>query len=235
MKKHFTNLVLAVALLSSGRAYSATVAWGDTIDTGIIDSSGAALPVGNYVRIGYFGTLTNSQIQANAQTPAGIAALNADFHQFAISTIGTNTGGTAGLFSSSDSPTYASLSGFTPSSQIYFWALEATNNSSITTALSTATQTAIAYVPFANNSNWQFPASDIAASKTIDLAELSNANAVILAGLYKSATSASLTPALGSPNHALQLSTITAAPEPSKMLLILAGSGLVMVRRRRRC
>lgn len=231
MKNKLALLIASIAFLNA-HANAATVAWGDTINTAIIDTSGALLTQGNYVRIGYFGSLSNSQIQANALTTAGIALLNADFHEFARSTIGANTG-TDGLFSSSNTPTYASLSGFSPSSQIYFWALDATDNSTLSSALSTVTQTAIGYVPLANNSEWQFPASDIATGKTIDLADLANANRVVLAGTYVSANSPSVTPILGTPNHALQLSSVSAVPEPSRIVFLgLSGLGLIWRRRR---
>jgi hypothetical protein len=232
MKKFLTIFITSCVLINSTTSSAATVAWGAAIDTGIIDTGSAALAQGNYVRIGYFGTLTNAQIQADATTPAGITALNADFHEFANTTIGTNTSA-AGSFSINSSPTYASLSGFTPSSQMYFWALDSTNHTSLSNALSTVTQTAIAYVPLANNSNWQFPATDIAATKSPDIKDLSNANAVFLAGSYVSGTTASLTPIFSSPNHALQLATVGAAPEPSRIMYFgIALLGLIWRRRR---
>ncbi|MDB6004235.1 MAG: hypothetical protein JWR15_1222 [Prosthecobacter sp.] len=231
MKNKLALLIASIAFLNAD-TYAATVTWGDINDTALIDAGGALLTQGNYVRIGYFGTLSNSQIQTDAQTTAGIALLNADFHEFATTKIGQGTG-TDGLFSINSTPTYASLTGFSPNSQIYFWALDATNNTSLTTALSSITQTAIGYVPFANNGQWQFPASDIAPAKGIDLSDLSNANRVVLAGTYVSGTTASVTAVLGSPNHALQLSSVTAAPEPSRVMLLgLSVLGLIWRRRR---
>ncbi|WP_395749804.1 PEP-CTERM sorting domain-containing protein [Prosthecobacter sp.] len=230
------KIALFIAFLSlSGISHAATVAWNtQSADTGLIDASAAALSVGNYVRIGYFATLTDSQIAADATTLAGIALLNADFKEFAHTTVGTGIP-IAGAFDVSSNPTYSSLPGFSPNSQVYFWALDSTNNTSLANALTTVTQTAIGYVPFANDANWRFPASDVASATTIDLSSLSNANRQIIAGTYVPTSSASLTSAgFNSTNHALQLATVSAAPEPSKILLILAGSGLMLVRRRRR-
>ena len=215
-------------------SHAATVNWSAAIDTGIIDTSAAALTAGNFVRIGYFGTLTDAQVQSNALTLSGISTLNSDFHEFANTTIGTGFGGNAAGFNKASSPLYSSLSGFVPSSQIYFWALKSTNNSSLANAVSSVTQTAIADVPFASDANWRFPASDAAPAVTFDLTELSNANRQVQAGTYVSGNSASLTGIYGTPNHALQLATVTSVPEPSVLALGgVAGLSLLASRKRR--
>lgn len=227
--KKFTFLLLG--MLTAVVTHAATVNWSAAIDTGLIDSSGAALAQGNYVRIGYFGTLNNAQVASNALTVSGVSTLDGDFHQFASTTVGFNTGQSAS-FQIGSSPLYLSLSGFVPNSQIYFWALKSTNNTSVATAVSTVTQTAIGEVPFANLAAWQFPASDVATAKTIDLSDLGNANRQIQAGTYVPGSSASLTPIFGSANHALQLATVV--PEPSVLAFTaLAALALVGSRRRR--
>ncbi len=230
-------LSLAVVLSTAAASDAATVTWGAAIDTGIIDSSAAALAVGNYVRIGYFGTLSDSQVIANAATTAGLDALNLDFHEFANTTIGTNTGGTAGTFSINSSPLYSALTGFVPASQIYFWVLNSTDTSTFANALSSATQTAIGYVPFANNAEWQFPASDASPAKSIDVKDFANGSSVLLAGSYVAGSTPALTPIFGAPNHALQLANVTVSPvpEPSTLAVgILTLIAAVGARRRNR-
>lgn len=227
--------LILLGFFAAGASHAATVVWGATSHTGLIDASAATLSLGNFVRIGYFGTLSDALVQLDAQTSAGIALLNSDFHEFANTTIGTNTGNTPATFSKSSNPLYSTLttpSAFVPSSQIYFWALKSTNNSSLANALSTVTQTAIAYVPFANLATWRFPGDDIS-STTIDLENLSNANRQVLAGNYVSGDSASLTPIFGAGNHALQLATVV--PEPSTIVLgAIAALGAAGLRRRKR-
>ena len=216
-----TALIL-LGICGAACSQAATVNWSAASDTGLITSAtsgSAALAVNNYLRIGYFGTLSNSQISQDATTPAGISLLNGDFHQFAITTVGAGVSGSPGAFADSSSPLYSSLPGFNPGSQIVFWALQSSNNSSLSTALSSVTGTAIAYVPIASIGRWQFPASDVNPATTIDLSDLSNANRVVLAGNYVTGNSASLTSAFGTPNHALQLSDVTAVPEPASLIV----------------
>ena len=223
--------LIVICIANVTACHAASVSWGAAIDTGIIDASGAALTTSNVVRIGYFGTLTNSQVQANALTPSGITALNSDWHQFAQSTIGTNTFA-PGSFSESSSPLYSSLSGFTPSSQIYFWALKSSDP--VNNPLTTVTQTAIGYVPFANLPSWRFPASDVSPGVSIDVSQLSNANSVFLAGSYVSASSPSLTSTFGSVNHAVQLANVSAVPEPSTFAIGLIAAFAAAGSRNRR-
>jgi hypothetical protein len=231
--RKFTSF-FATMLLTALAARGATVNWSAQINTGLIDSSSSALAQGNWLLIGYFGTLSDAQVANDALTLSGISTLQGDFHLFASTTVGTGTSAAAS-FSLSSAPLYSSLSGFTPSSQIYFWALKSTNNTSLSTALSTATQTAIGYVPFANLSTWQFPAADASAAKTIDISDLANANRQILAGSYVSGNTAALTSTFGTPNHALQLANVSTVPEPSTYALL--GTGLLtsftLLRRRK--
>ncbi len=224
--------VIVICVANVTACHAASVSWGAAIDTGIIDTSGAALATQNVVRIGYFGTFTNQQVQANALTPSGITALNSDWHQFAQSTIGTNTF-SPGSFSESSSPLYSSLPGFTPSSQIYFWALKSSDP--VNNPLTTVTQTAIGYVPFANLPAWRFPASDVSPGVSIDISQLSNANSVLLAGTYISASSSSLNPIFGTANHAVQLANVSAVPEPSSFAIgVITALAAVGSRNRRR-
>lgn len=225
--------LLFLFIFTANVSCAATVSWGAAIDTGVIDVASSALPVGNVIRIGYFGTFSGALITANSTTNAGLSILDGDFHQFAQSTIGTGTANTPATFSVNSTPSYATLPGFTPNTQIYFWAFKSSNTSSIANVLATATETAIAYVPFANNSAWQFPASDIAAAKSIDLTQLSNANTVVLAGNYKAGNTASLTGIFGSTNHALQLASVV--PEPSVITFSIIGIlGAAQMRCRKR-
>lgn len=230
--------LILLGVFTAGVSHAATVTWSAATNTGLIDSSAGALGVGNYVRIGYFGTLSNSQIQTDATTLTGISLLNADFHEFANTTVGTNTSNTPSTFSLNSSPGYPTLtspSAFAPGSQIYFWALDSTNNTSLATALNSVTQTAIAYVPFSNNSAWQFPASDVAPGVTIDVSQLSNVNSVFMAGSYVSGNSASLNSIFGTPNHALQLANVSAVPEPSTFAVgVLAALAALGPRKRNR-
>jgi MYXO-CTERM domain-containing protein len=110
--------------------------------------------------------------------------------------------------------------------------LKSTNNSSLANALSSTTATAIAYVPFASLSAWQFPATDVSPASTISVSDLINASSQFLAGTYPSNVS-SLNATFGSTNHALQLAVVV--PEPSTITLgalaVLAAAGL---RRRKR-
>ncbi len=228
-------LLILSSVFTMAASQAATVGWNATIDTGLIDNTAAALTVGNYVRIGYFATFTDSQVIANSTTTAGLSALNLDFKEFANTTIGTGTVGTPATFAISSTPSYGSLPGFTPNSQIYFWALKSTNVTSLSTALATATATAIAYLPFAVDSDWQFPASDISTAKSLDIKDLSSGSSVFLAGSYIAGSSASLTGIFGPTNHAVQLAAVSSVPEPSSVALCaMAVFSTVSVRRRQR-
>ena len=227
-------------IFAAAVSHAATVNWNAATNTGLIDNGGAALGAGNLVRIGYFDsalgatpTLLNAAITTNALTQSGISILNANFHEFANTTIGTGFGGNAGGFNRASTPLYSSLPGFLPNSQIYFWAFKSSN---LSDPLNTVTQTAIAYVPFASNSQWQFPATDFSPpSVSIGLANLSDPNSLFQAGSYMSGSSASLTPPFPANNHAVKLATVTPVPEPSTLTFFaMATLGAAARRRRKR-
>ena len=224
-----------LATLAAAVSHAATVNWGASIDTGIIDSSNLAVTQGNLVRIGYFGSLTNAQVTANAQTQTGLSLLNADFKLFAQATLGEGTDLDAS-FSKSSSPPYSSLPGFLPASQIYFWATKSSNTSTAANALASVTQTAIAYVPVASNSSWMFPATDVSPAPLIDISSLSNPNAVFLAGSYKSVSSAALNDIFDTPNSALKLANVenvAPIPEPSTLAFGVLAAWVAAGSRRR--
>ncbi len=240
--KTFSALIAAV--FTSVAAHGATVGWQAAIDTGLIDSSGAALAQGNFVRIGYFANFSDAQVTSNAATLSGISALNSDFRQFASATIGTGSFAAAS-FAINSSPTYASLAlqpgGFDQVAhpQIYFWVLKATNNSTLATAVSSATESAIAYLPSGsgnpNATAWQFPASDLTIGKTLDISDLAGASRQILDGTYVSTGTPALDGIFGTTNnHALKLAVV-AVPEPSVIAMGAVAAMMMAGRRKRRC
>ena len=230
-------LLIIFGIVFATVSHAATVNWSALpnggANAGLVDNTAAALAAGNFLRIGYFTGLTDSEISSNAQTLSGISTLNSNFHEFASTTVGSGSGNTAGTFNTASSPLYSSLSGFTPGSQIYFWALKSTNNSSLSLAVGSTTATAIAYVPFANLPSWQFPATDASPASTISVSDLINANAQFRAGTYPSNVP-SLNPTFGATNHALQLAVV-AVPEPSAIALGAVAAMIVAGRRKRRC
>ena len=220
-------------------ADAATVNWGAAIDTGIITTTAtgsAALPIGNYLLLGYFTGITDAQIQLAAQTSSGVNGLltGSNFVRFDFLTVGTGTGA-AGSFTKGSTLSYAANPSFVPGSQMAFIALNSTNLTSLAAAENSATQIGITYVRSSFNANWAFPASDIATAPNVDLTQLAPAdgNHVYDAGNYVPTSSASLT-ASGFPstNKALQLQTVL-VPEPSALtLLAFAAFGAAGFRRR---
>jgi len=227
-------LLVICGIVFATVSHAATVNWSALpnggANAGLVDDTAAALATGNFLRIGYFTGLTASQISSNALTLSGISTLDSNFHQFDSTTVGLGSENFAGTFNKASSPSYASLPGFTPSSQIYFWALKATNNNSLSLALGSTTATAIAYVPFANLSSWQFPATDGSPATTISVSDLIDANAQFLAGTFPGNVP-SLNSPFGATNHALQLATVV--PEPS-ILTFCALAALTAAGSRRR-
>ncbi len=245
MKK---SLIALVGIFTSTVAFSATVNWNAFIDTGVINTgasaSAAALALGNWVQIGYFQTLSNAQVSADAGTlsgPNSTATLASDFFTFAslkISPSGANlpnsgsgAAGPGGWQQTSNSFLYSANPTFTPGHQIYVWALNATNNTSLTTAEASVTQQAIFSLP-----SWTFPANDLS-SVSIDITSLSSASRQMLAGTYiAAANNTSLnTAGFGPSNNAVQLATVSAVPEPSTFTFgALAALAAVASRRRTR-
>jgi len=251
MKK---NLLLLLSFLVADFTDAATVAWSAFDNTGIINSglasSAAALPTGNWVQIGYFDstlganqTAINAAITSDSQTVSGTATLAAAFHTFGSLQIntGSQSGNGAGGFSASSSLSLTSNPSFA-SQQIYLWALNATNNTSLATAYSSVTQQAIAYIPLsittpdAATQAWQFPASDTAGNVAIELKSLTTSGTKILDGSFITGANNTSLNSAGFPtlNNALQLATVASAPEPDRSVLCgFALIGLILRRRRK--
>lgn len=226
--------LLIACVFSSFTAHSASVFWTAGIDTGFADSTGAALTQGNYVRLGYF-TISDSAIQAlAAPTLSNVAALDASFVQFGLARVG-DVYGVDGFFDapspSSTTFSYASNPTFDFTKQIYLWTLKATDNTTLGSALGSVSEHAIFYEPLALNAQWQFPSSDIATPKSVDIAQAkSSLGGVYLAGSHQASNAALTTINGGTPSGAVQLQGV---PEPSSALLIAAGMiGLISRRRR---
>ncbi len=234
-----------MALAGANISNAASVAWNAFNDTGVINtgtvSTAAALPIGSWVQIGYFKTLSDATVTADAATVAGTAALAADFYTFGslqISANGTSTpnsglgaAGPGGWQQLTNNFSYASNPTFIAGHQAYFWVMNSTNNSSLSAAEASVTQQAIFTLP-----SWTFPASDISGQKNFDISDLSSASRNMLFGSYISgANNTNLTAAgFASTNNAVQLATVTAAPEPSRALLLGVSFGIFLIRRRRR-
>jgi peptidoglycan/LPS O-acetylase OafA/YrhL len=92
---------IGLAISATSIANAATVVWSAYYDTGIIDAgpatSAPALATGNWVQIGYFSGLTDSQIQADALSVSGTAILAAAFQTFGQLQINTNNSYSNGL------------------------------------------------------------------------------------------------------------------------------------------
>ena len=227
--------IILVAISTVAASHAATVTWSAAIDTGLADASGTPLAQNNWLQIGYFATLSNAQIAADASSRSGMSALVADFRVFASTQVGANTGA-PGTFAQGSSPLYSSLPVGFANSQIYFWALDSTDVSSLSAAENTATAQAIGYLPKAADSNWQFPATDTSppGGSTIDVNAL--VNGTMLAGTYQSVGGAAMDQIFGSGSHSVQLAPVVSpVPEPATvgfgLLTILAAAG---VRTRRR-
>lgn len=214
MRKLFIPLFCTLAFSVS---QAATINWSAQNDVGLANSSGAALASGSLVRLGYF-TISDAAVIAAKDD---LATLSSSWHSIADTTVSTGFPGDSGIFAAVSTPT---LSGAELGHQIYFWALNAP------TVLG-ATQQAIFYEPSSSNAFWNLPGSNIG-STSVDIGDAKSAG-VYLVGSYQASNPAFNT-LLGAGSGSVNLATISASPEPSKMLLILAGSALVMVRRRRR-
>lgn len=233
MKK--LTFALAV-LLSALAAQGATVNWSAQVDTGFAASNNSALTQGNFLRIGYF-TISDAAVAALAvPTLVNVASLNASFVEFGNTTVGQGFG-VDGFFQKSSGLSYATNPTFITTSQIYIWALKATNNTSIATALTSATEQAIFYEPFStgtsgNKASWQFPANDLANGTAPDIGDAKpSLGGVYLAGSYQ-ASNPALTTILTSPAGAVKLQAV---PEPSILTLCaLAAVGVAGARRRSR-
>lgn len=217
MNKFF---LLSLFALTTGVGHGATINWSAQNDTGLADASGAGLAQGNLIQLGYF-TVSDSLVSA-AIAAGDLNTLIADWVSIASTTVGTGTGLDAS-FTANSTPT---LSGADFGHQIYMWAVNASD-------VLSATEQAIFYEPSGSNSSWSFPGSNLS-STTIDIGQAtSSLGATYLAGTYQ-ANNAAVSTIFGGPTGAVQLQSITVAPEPSRFILLLAGMGVVLSRRRRR-
>lgn len=213
-------LLCSSALMMAVASNAATINWGAQNAVGFADASGAALAQGDLVRLGYF-TISDSAV-STAVAAGDMSTLSSSWVSIADSTIGTGFG-VDGFFATTSTPT---LSGGAFGHQIYLWALNAATTGS-------ATQQAIFYEPSGSNSSWNLPGTNVAAT-TIDVGQAKTSlGGTYLAGSFQ-ATNASLSTIWGSSAGAVQLQSISVAPEPSRMLLIFAGAGVLLIRHRRR-
>ena len=215
------TLLAITCCLTLSSLHAATVNWGAINDTGLATASGAALPQGNLVRLGYF-TISDSAVVA-AKT--NLATLNAAWRSIADATVGTGTNADA-TFTVATSP--AVLSGADFGHQIYLWTLNAPT-------VAAATQQAIFYEPTANNTAWTFPSSNAGnLSTTVDIGQAkSSLGGVFLAGVYQ-ANNAAVSSIFGGPAGAVQLESVSPVPEPSTFLVgAFAAMAGVSLRRRR--
>ena len=236
--------LFAALLLSTFGSRAATVNWAAGIDTGFADSTGAALAQNNLLRIGYFNTLNDTAVMAlRIPTVANVSALNADFVEFGEARIG-DVFGVAAAFQKASTFLYSANPTFDKTGtvlaqhqQMYVWAFKATNNTSLATVLTSVTEQAIIYKPFASSANWKWPASDTL-STNIDISEAKlPSGGVYLAGIYQpsnASVAAAFVSAGGAPGtySAVQLQAV---PEPSTLtfwgLAVVAAGG---ARRRKR-
>lgn len=226
-------IVSALGFIGAISANAATVSWGTNGTTGIINQASTALPIGNWIQIGYFATLSDAQITLNAATLTGAnstATLKADFVSFSSGQVNL-TQGAGGLFLGDQTN-----AGFA-NQQIFLWAMQSTNNSTLSDAIDSVVQQSIVYVPKATTPTvgaaWQFP-GDPGTPITIDLDALTTVGSKILYGTFTAgANNPSLASAgFTSSNNALQLAPV---PEPSTIVLGAVAALMAAGRRKRRC
>lgn len=229
--------IIALTCLSAGVGNSATVNWGATKneDSFIQDSTGAALELNSFVRIGFFN-LSDSAIQALAlPTAANIAALDAAFVEWDSSRIGVGSGNAPGAFEKASSKL---LTSFAPGAgvQLYMWFLKSTSNTTPALSLSTAFEQAIIYRNKNSDPDWSVPASDLAFPVNPDTSDIGavggslRSGSVLLAGSFIPTSTLGTAFNAGNPSSAIQLQAV---PEPTSAFLIAVGAAGLMMRRRR--
>jgi Putative Ig domain len=240
MKKLF--LSLAVAFSFGLDAGAATVNWAAGIDHGLSLASGAELPIGSLIRLGWFRDpvsglqLTDAEIVALASTPS---ALNAKFVEAGSSTVGSGfTPAVVGHFAAATTADTSASGLNLAGKQMYVWALNAAT-------LGAATQQAILYWSVSDSGNpdgsptspasrWAFPAQDpIPGSTTIDLTDLTTGTATLasgarlLVGTFPTGTSSSTTVGnFGLGSVSAPLTVVTPSPLVGGVMGVLYGQTL---------
>jgi hypothetical protein len=157
-----SGLLITTCCLGAA-AQLTTVNWGAQISSGLGDTAGNELAIGDLLRVGTFN-LTDTQIQANS---SNLQFLNQSFVAFAQAFVGDDVGVPAHWNSVSTASTDAlGLSG----RRIYLWAFDAPS-------MNSATQQGI----FTSaNSSWIFPLDEAIPNTTsIDLQEVGLSGIVV--------------------------------------------------------
>ena len=225
---------LLASVFASLTVHGATVNWSAQVDVGFASSNNAALSQGNYIRLGYFA-ISDAAVAALANPTVGnVATLNASFVQFGRAQVG-DAFGLDGFFQSASNFSYSANPSFDNTKQAYMWVVKAGNNTTLGNALSSVTEQAIFYESKATNSQWAFPATDVA-TKSPDIGDAKTSlGGVYLAGTFVASNAALTAINGGIPTGAVQLQGVTAVPEPSTLTGgVLTFLTATSVRRRRR-
>ncbi len=192
------------------------VDWAAAIGNGLGLQDGTDLPDNSLLRIGYFSTLSDAQIQSNA---SDVNFLNNDFVEFDFGFVGDGFGDLAAHWSLSLTASAGTFSG----KPIYLWAFDVTS-----TNIALATQHGIFY---STNANWRFPSDP--GTTALDLADLTDGSysnllsgARIVVGGFGVGTS--------DVYENVPLFNLAAIPEPSTYLMLGLGLGVIAVARRRK-
>jgi hypothetical protein len=227
--KKFLLAFLAAALL--GNVHAATIVVEADDDNGFSRESGANLLKGNLVRVGYFD-ISDSVIATNKDN---VGFLDSHFVEFGIAHIG-DTYNIDEHFASVVNRNTAGGSSF-DNKQIALWVFAANNPNSADTFVNIQgkgiLEHGIFYADMAQAPTWRIrPEAEIPNATTIDITDLTNAAGTglspagrVVVGTFPNGAS----DALMAPNFGL----VTIVPEPSTVLALLGGAGLLFFRRRR--
>ena len=243
MKKFLLLLTLLAAFVSNGVA--ATINWAAAIDNGLSVASGANLPAGSLVRLGYFRNpgsgiqLTDAQIQALVGSPV---TLDASFVEVASTTIGTGLSPAAiGHFAVTSAVDTGTNGLNVEGKQMYLWVLNAATVAAATEHgvfywINSDTSTNPDGTPETPGTRWSFPVQNPPTATDIDLTDLTTgtgtltSGARVVIGIFASGTSSTT----GAPNFALSpISTtiLSSTPLPGGVLgagysrTLVAGGG----------
>ena len=232
--------ILSVLIGTSLLSQAATVNWSAAIDTGFLTSASnntTFLPIGNFVRIGYFSILDANILSLH--NAGDITGLNGSFQEYANTTIGTGTDNFDGTFTKNSIADTSSGGNNLQNLQMYIWVLKATNNTSLAAALASTTEEAIFYVASGSNPSWKFP-SGFSGDTTVDASDIHNGTAnglatgaqIVVGGYRSNVNRPDVAAAFGLPRvEGIQLAA--PVPEPTSVFLIAAGAAGLMMRRRR--